>query len=63
MYLFICHPGRLYRECVPREHRVIPRVSFIKNSLCMMEDLNMNNDHPFAKTICIREVYAKTALL
>jgi hypothetical protein len=57
------HPGRLYVQCVPREHWVIPRVSFIKNSLCMIADLKINNEHPSANTIRIREVYAKTALL
>jgi hypothetical protein len=57
------HPSRLYTECVPLEHWVIPRVPFIKNSLCMIEDLNINNNHPSTNTICRREVYAKTTLL
>jgi hypothetical protein len=57
------HPGRLYVQCVPRKHWVIPRVSFIKNSLCIIGDLEINNEYPSANTIRMREVYAKTALL
>jgi hypothetical protein len=57
------HPGRFFASCTPREQMVIPRVSYIKNSLCMIADLDLNNNNPTGNIEHVREVYAKTALL
>lgn len=57
------HPGRLFTYCSRRDQMVIPRVSYVKNSLCMLADLDINNEHPSYGVQHIREVYAKTALL
>ena len=55
------HPGRPYVSCQRREHPVIPRVSYVKDSMCMIQDLEMNKLP--GKPTRIRERYAKTALL
>ena len=57
------HPGRNYTSCQPRDHDVIPRVSYVKHSMCMIQDLELGNDNPSAGAAHVRERYAKTALL
>ena len=57
------HPGRLYTSCKQRIHTVVPRVSYLRNSMCMIQDLDMNDEHPSGNAAHVRERYAKTALL
>ena len=57
------HPGRSFAYCSKRKHIVIPRVSYVKNSICMIADLDLENDYPQYGVQHVREVYAKTALL
>jgi hypothetical protein len=57
------HPGRLYSSCERRDKWVVPIVSYIKNSLCTIEDLDLEDEHPSGNASHCREVYAKTALL
>jgi hypothetical protein len=57
------HPGRLYTSCQKREHIVIPTVSYVKNSMCMLQDLDLHGENPPEQSHHIRERYAKTALL
>ena len=57
------HPGRLFTYCSKREHAIIPRVSYAKMSLCMIADLDIDNEYPQYGIEHTREMYAKTALL
>jgi hypothetical protein len=57
------HPGMLFTYCSRREQMVIPKVSYNKNSLCMIADLDIDNKYPTYGIQHVREVYAKTALL
>lgn len=57
------HPGFKFSHLEELEHFVIPKISFPKDRLCNIEELQIGQVMPDDHTSLIREEYAKIALL
>ena len=57
------HPGAKYADLVKWKVQVIPIMSLAKDSMCRMEELEMETNNPSATAITRRETYARNVLI